>query len=234
VRHDRMRIEGRGSALMSSYDKEFTRARLRAADDLRRNGQLTATARLVGLEILACVNRVSGCAFPAEETIARQLGITGRTVRTAIGQLRAAGCIKVMRRGRSNLYFPAFLDRIGEHICPVTEPALPPIAENFGEDTGKKQPATPEKNNPLTLLSNPIRTLATQTAASLASADMLHSLAKARQRAENEIAKIIGWPCLLEAPLTEAEDLCRRWPNIDRVELLEFKRKHGKRLNIED
>ena len=96
---------------MSSYDKEFTRARLRAADDLRRNRQLTAAARLVGLEILACMNRVSRCAFPAEETIARRLGITGRTVRTAIGQLRAAGYIKVMRRGRSNVYFPAFLDQ---------------------------------------------------------------------------------------------------------------------------
>jgi DNA-binding transcriptional ArsR family regulator len=213
-------------APMSSYDKEFTRARLRAADDLRRNRQLTAAARLVGLEILACMNRVSRCAFPAEETIARRLGITGRTVRTAIGQLRAAGYIKVMRRGRSDVYFPAFLDRTAEHICHVAEPALPSTAENSSADTGKKQPATPEKNNPLTLSNNPIRTLASQTAASLASADALRLPAKVRQKAENEIAEIIGWPCLLGAPTTEAEDLCRRWPHVDSFELLEFKRKH--------
>ena len=122
-----------------------------------------------------------------------------------------------MRWRRSNVYFPAFLDRTA---------ALPSTAENSRADTGKKQPATPEKNNPLTLSSNPIRTLAGQMAASLASADALRLPAKVRQKAENEIAEIIGWPCLLRAPTTEAEDLCRRWPHVDSVELLEFKRKH--------
>src|SRR5689334_9279179 len=110
------------AAAASPYDKDFTRARLQAMDDLRRNGQLTAAARLVGLEIFACVNRVSGCAFPAEETIAKRLGISGRIVRTAIAQLRAAGCIKVMRRGRSNLYFPTF--RIEEKISGIASAGL--------------------------------------------------------------------------------------------------------------
>ena len=81
-----------------------------AADNLRHDGSLTATARLVGLEIFSFVNKVSGTAWPAEETIADRLGITARTVRTAIKQLKAAGYISVVRRDRSNMYFPMFID----------------------------------------------------------------------------------------------------------------------------
>jgi hypothetical protein len=128
---------------MSSYDKEFTRARLQAADNLRRNGHLTAAARLVGLEILACLNKTSGCAFPAEETIARRLGITVRTVRSAVAQLRKAGCISITRRGRCNVYFPAFLNAtIPEKFSGIAKPALPalpPTAEKSDTDTGKRQ-----------------------------------------------------------------------------------------------
>jgi hypothetical protein len=215
------------AAAASPYDKDFTRARLQAMDDLRRNGQLTAAARLVGLEIFACVNRVSGCAFPAEETIAKRLGISGRTVRTAIAQLRAAGCLKVMRRGRSNLYFPTF--RIEEKISGIASAGLAddehhrkktaPIPEKNSADTGKKQPPN-SVSNPI------IRTFLRETTGSLASAEALRSPVRNRQKAENEIAKIIGWDCLQAAPQAETEDLCNRWPNVDAEELLEFKRKY--------
>jgi hypothetical protein len=210
----------------SSYDKDFDRARFRAMDDLRRNGRLTPATRLVGLEIFACVNKASGCAFPAEETIAERLGIASRTVRTAVGQLGEAGYFKVMRRGRSNVYFPPFLDRTPEKISGI---ASTPLADS--EDHRKETTPTPEKTDsdtgkkhPPNSVYNPIRTLRRE--ASLASADALRSAVKARQEAENGIAKMIGWACLQAAPPGETEDLCKRWPNVNSEELFEFKRKH--------
>jgi DNA-binding FadR family transcriptional regulator len=73
--------------------KDFARARLQAADELRRDGKLSAAARLVGLEIFSYVNQASGEAFPSQGTIARRLGITDRAVRTAVKQLADAGRI---------------------------------------------------------------------------------------------------------------------------------------------
>jgi ribosomal protein S25 len=208
--------------MSEDYKKAFTRARLQAGDDLRRNGKLTAAARLVGLEIFNYVNKVSGAAWPGEETIADRLGITGRTVRTAIKQLVAAGCIKVMRRrGRSNVYFPVFADRTAENISGV-EGA--PKEEKFSVDPGKKQPLTPEKNDPLTPSSNPGRTPSTEAAAE---EKRKKRLARAsRQKAENEIADMIGWHCTTEIPREEFEDLCRRWPDVDAAELFELKQKY--------
>jgi hypothetical protein len=202
----------------ASYDKAFTRARLQAADELRRNGNLSAAARLVGWEILSCVNRVSGCAYPSEETIADRLGITGRTVRTAIKQLRTARCIQVTRLGRRNVYFPTFVDGIEENISPI-ETAVTP--EKFDRNTGKKRHRIPEKNNPLTLLSNPVRTLSTEVAA-----EEKRKKRKARQKTECEIAEVIGWECVTEIPQEEFEDLCRRWPDVDAAELFEVKEKY--------
>jgi ribosomal protein S25 len=210
--------------MSEDYNKAFTRARLQAGDDLRRNGKLTAAARLVGLEIFNCVNRVSRGAWPSEETIADRLGITGRTVRTAIKQLVAAGCIKVMRRrGRSHVYFPVFADRTAENISGV-EGA--PKEEKFSVDPGKKHPLTPEKNDPLTLVSNPVRTSSTEAATDKKRAQ--REKLKARQKAENEIADLIGWPCLQEIPPELVEDLCSRWlsGDVDQAELFELKQKY--------
>lgn len=49
-----------------------------------------------------------------------------------------------------------------------------------------------------------------------------------RQKAENDIANLIGWPCLQEIPLKLVEDLCRRWLNgdVDQAELFELKQKY--------
>jgi hypothetical protein len=205
------------------YSKAFTRARLQAADDLRRNGNLSAAARLVGLEIFSHVNRISGCAFPSEDTIAGRLGIDVRTVRRAIPQLVAAGCFKVMpRRGRSNVYFPPFVDRT-EDILSGVEPS--PTEDKLSSDRGQKRLGTEDKNSPLTLSSNSGRTL---SEAATDKKRTLREKLKARQKAENEIADLIGWSCLQEIPPELVEDLCRRWlsGDVDKAELFELKQKY--------
>src|SRR5262249_13469727 len=173
------------------HSKGFLRARLQAADELRRDGKLSAAARLVGLEIFSYVNEASGEAFPSEATIARRLGITDRTVRTAVKQLADAGRIKVTRRpGRNNLYSPAFIKQRQEKISGVGTPRSPGTPAKFDADPGKKQQGTPEKNDPLTLVLNPIRTLR----GSLATAPPRGALRspQACQKTENEIAEALG------------------------------------------
>jgi biotin operon repressor len=214
----------------AAYRKAFDRARLQAGDDLRRNGKLSAAARLVGLEIFNCVNKVTGGAWPSQETIADRLGIDDRTVRRAIKQLKAAGCIKVMRRrGRSNVYFPLFVDRT-EDILSGVEPR--PTEDNLSSDPGQKVPVTPDKNDPLTLVSNPVRTPSTEPATDKKRAQ--REKLKARQKAENEIADLIGWACLQEIPSELVEDLCSRWlsGDVDQAELFDLKQKYDQRARV--
>jgi biotin operon repressor len=207
------------------YDKAFTRARLQAGDDLRRNGQLSVTARLVGLEILSCVNKVSGCAFPSEETIAARLRIARRTVIRAIKELKAAGSIKAMRHGRRNVYFPPFVDQIGANLSPMGEVGPRPTGDKSDADRCQKSHVTCDSNDPLTLSGNPGGTL---SEAATDKKPTQREKLKARQRAENEIADLIGRSCLQEMPLELAEDLCRRWlsGDVDKAELFELKQKY--------
>src|SRR5262249_1659109 len=219
---------------------DFKRAQLDAMDDLRRNGQITKAARLVGLEILARVNRVKGCAYPAEEKIARDLGISSRTVRRAIGQLKAAGCIKITRRGRNNVYAPAFLDRIPDIISktpdnlscndtPDNLSAIRPLTHgNSKTDIPKRGLRIPDNKDPLTL--EPVLTLyrtpSQKRARSLALRTRFARAPREQQKAENEIAEALGWECFTAIPTAEAEDLRKRWPNVGETELLELKRKY--------
>jgi biotin operon repressor len=210
------------------HSKDFARARLQAADELRRDGKLSAAARLVGLEIFSYVNQASGEAFPSEATIARRLGITDRTVRTAVKQLADAGRIKVTRRrGRNNLYSPAFIKQTQEKISGVGTPRSSGTPEKFDADPGKKQQGTPEKNDPLTLLLNPMRTLRGSLATAPPTGALRSPQAQARQKTENEIAEALGWQCFMAMPTAEAEDLRKRWPNVEKAELLELKGKYN-------
>jgi Helix-turn-helix domain len=193
------------------------RAKLQAMDDLRRNKALTAAARLVGLEIFSRVNKASKCAWPSEETIADCLGIVDRTVRRAIKQLIEASEISVMRRGRSNVYFPTFVDRMEDNMSGVNGSTTP---DNFDTDTGQKQHATPDKNDPLILKENSVMN-------SVGVCGEKRERQARRQQAENAIAEIVGRDCLAEAPVEEVEALCFRWPDIEEVELTEFKLKYA-------
>jgi len=216
--------------MADGYNKAFTHARLWAMDDLRRTGNLSAATRLVGLEIFSCANRINGAAWPSEKTIASRLGLSVRTVRTAINQLQPS-YIEVMRRGRNNVYYPSFrmfVDQMGEKISGVEEAATP---EKFSTDTGKKQQATPAKNDPLNLKVNPGRSPSTEAATEERKIAQRNKR-KARQKAENEIADVVGRECLAEAPVDEVEDLCRRWPDVNAAELFEFKQKYGPRTRV--
>jgi biotin operon repressor len=209
-------------------NKDFARARLQAADELRRDGKLSATARLVGLEIFSYVNQASGEAFPSEPTIARRLGITDRTVRTAVKQLTDAGHIKVTRRrGRNNLYSPAFIKQTQEKISGVGTPRSSGTPEKFDADPGKKQQGTPEKNDPLTLLLNPIRTLRGSLATAPPTGALRSPQASKQQETENEIAKALSWQTFMAIPKREADELRKRWPNVEETALLELKRKYA-------
>ena len=210
------------------HSKGFLRARLQAADELRRDGKLSAAARLVGLEIFSYVNQASGEAFPSEATIARRLGITDRTVRTAVKQLADAGHINVRRRrGRNNLYSPTFIAQ--EKISGVGTPRSSGTPEKFDADPGKKQQGTPEKNDPLTLLLNPIRTLGGSLATAPPTGALRSPQARKQQETENEIANALGWLTFTAMPPDEVEDLRKRWPNVEETELLELKRKYAPR-----
>jgi Helix-turn-helix domain len=211
------------------YRKVFMRARLQAMDNLRRNGKLSATARIVGLEILACVNSVNGGAWPSETTIACRLGFGERTVRRAIVQLTADGFKVMRRRGRSNVYFPAFADRTEANLAGVV---ADPKEANLASNPGQKRPHTPDKNDRLTLSSNPGRTPSTEAATDKKRAQREKLMA--RQKAENEIADLIGWACLQEIPPELVEDLCSRWSSgdVDQAELFELKQKYGPRARV--
>jgi DNA-binding transcriptional ArsR family regulator len=204
--------------------KYFARARLQAGDELRRDAKLSPAARLVGLEIFSYVNQASGEAFPSEATIARCLGITERTVRTAVKKLADAGRIKVRRRGRNNVYSPVLIKHTQEKLSGVGPSQSSGTREKCDADLGKKQQGTPEKNDPLTLLINPIRTLRR----SLATAPPTGALRsrQASQKTENEIAEALGWHWFMALPLAEVEDLRKRWP-VEETKLLELKRKYA-------
>jgi hypothetical protein len=57
---------------------------------------------------------------------------------------------------------------------------------------------------------------------------------KTRQRAENEIADLIGWSCLQEIPPELVEDLCGRWlsGDVDKAELYQIKQKYDPRARV--
>jgi len=209
--------------------KDFARARLQAADELRRNGKLSATARLVGLEIFSCINRVNGQAYPSEQTIASRLGIADKTVKRAIAQLQTAGYIKVTRRGRNNVYSPSFIDQIGDKKAPITNPPnrKPGAGDKNGTDRGHFF-QNRGQNDPPNSITNPVLTLRGSLATAPPTGALRSPQVQARQKTENEIAKALGgWPCFMAVPLAEAEDLRKRWPNVKETKLLELKRKYA-------
>jgi hypothetical protein len=96
--------------------KKFDAARLALADRLRRDASKTPSARIVGADIIARTNFVTGDSWASEATLAKDLGLTVRTVKRGIHDIRGDYLI-VEKRGRSNRYRPKF--------ALLTEPELP-------------------------------------------------------------------------------------------------------------
>jgi hypothetical protein len=72
-----------------------------AAEALNRHPDLSATARRVALELLNCIKRDTGLAWPSEARMATALGISDRSIRRAKVELAALGLLTWVRRGTS-------------------------------------------------------------------------------------------------------------------------------------
>jgi hypothetical protein len=51
--------------------------------------------------------------------------------------------------------------------------------------------------------------------------------ARKQQETENEIANALGWQCFMAMPTAEADDLRKRWPNVEQAEMVDLKPKYG-------
>lgn len=100
---------------------EFTRRKLQAVDRLMYDYRLNPTERLVGFDIYSRLNRVTGDAWPSQETIASALRLSARTVRRAIDRLKDLDYIRVKFDGRVNRYTPRLISGAIGHQCPVDE-----------------------------------------------------------------------------------------------------------------
>jgi helix-turn-helix protein len=133
--------------------KDFDRKRLQLADRLRRDASKTPSARLVGADIIARANLVTGDCWASEATLAKDLGLTARTIKRAIHDLRG-NYIEVEKCGRSNRYRPNF--------ALVDDPRLPlaggtdmtAIGDKNDSDRGQKRPGIGDKSDPQTLIEN--------------------------------------------------------------------------------
>jgi hypothetical protein len=136
--------------------KERDHARLSFLDELRRSPMFTPAAKLVGWEIVQCVDEELGYAWPKEETLAEWLNIDERTVVRAVNDLERVSVILVERIRRRvhhyvAPYFWSLTDKLSlQHTAGASGGAtkMPP-----GGD--KDVPRKGDKDAPLTALKNP-------------------------------------------------------------------------------
>lgn len=141
----------------------FTRRKFEWLQTVMHDGKLSASARLVCYEIARHLNKVSGDAWPSEETVARNLGITVRTVERAIAQLDGrpfdnlgrptrVAYIATTLNGRSNNYIPNF------SVIPDKLSGVPsPKPDKNDRNTRQFRQETPDKKGGLSLLSKPFQ-----------------------------------------------------------------------------
>ena len=122
-------------------------------DELLHDPRLSAAARLVGIELLRCVNRAVGYAWPGREFVAMQLAFTVPTVRNSVKDLERLGYFSVERNvdGRTSHYWPRFIERRGKKIFPSVRTRGEKRLPSGGEQI---RPARGEENRP----QSPLRT----------------------------------------------------------------------------
>ena len=101
---------------------------------------LTAGTKVAAFALLKFINRKDGRAFASEETIAKACGMTERGVRAAIAALKAAGFVRVVRRGRmqSNLVYLAL--PVTGTVREVTGMDVPSDRHDHDKVTGMAMP----------------------------------------------------------------------------------------------
>ncbi|EJC77677.1 HTH domain-containing protein [Rhizobium leguminosarum bv. trifolii WSM2012] len=89
---------------------KFTSWKLDLLDRMSADHRLSATDFRTAYRVFSYMDAHSGACFPRQETIAADLGVTDRTVRNSLANLRACGWLKIEERalpkgrGKSNFY----------------------------------------------------------------------------------------------------------------------------------
>jgi hypothetical protein len=188
--------------------KERDHARLSFLDELRRSPLLTPTTKLVGWEIVQCVDESLGYAWPKVETLAEWLNIDERTVVRAVEELERVPVILVERvRRRVNHYLVPYFWVLGDKLS-LQHAASPNVGRTKMSPTSDKDvPRKGDKDAALTPLKIPYSSpegggyrgrdvgspLAAQLATELwriARIDIVHLSQRQRR---NEIAEVQSW-----------------------------------------
>ncbi|MBO6901187.1 MAG: helix-turn-helix domain-containing protein [Rhizobiaceae bacterium] len=139
---------------------KFTRDKLAWLDHLAEDRSISAPAfRLAYVIASRFLNRTTGEAWPAQETLAKVLGLKVRQVGNLVGELVKAGHLRAKRggRGRTNIYQIRFDDRqdvADQHVDDQQE-----IADQEATLTGNSARFDPQFSDSLTgkiLPPNPI------------------------------------------------------------------------------
>jgi DnaA N-terminal domain/Helix-turn-helix domain len=117
----------------------------RLAKSICKDVSLSAATRLVGWLIADMINMEHGFAWPAQELMAKKLGLAVRTVQRAVADLEAAGHLIVRKDGRSFRYYPGKLK--GDNLSGVENNGR---HFRYGQQT--KATSTGDKKAPLSIL----------------------------------------------------------------------------------
>jgi Helix-turn-helix domain len=186
--------------------KERDHARLSFLDELRRSP--LSTAKLVGWEIVQCVDESLGYAWPKGETLAEWLNIDERTVVRAVEELERVPVILVERvRRRVNHYLVPYFWVLGDKLS-LQRSTSPNVGRKKMSPTDDRDvPRKGDKDAPLTPFKSPYSSpesrgyrgrdvgsaLAAQLATELwriARIDVVHLSHRQRR---NEIGEVQSW-----------------------------------------
>ncbi len=143
----------------------FTRRKYEWLEAVMHDGRLSASARLVAYEIARHLNKVTGDAWPSQQTIADLLGLGLRTVERAVAELE--GKNSNGNNGLPKVYMVSAIDRRSKSYIPcfniIGTPAnlageIPAksdeIPAKMAGDTRQKGGSIPAKKGGLSLLNN--------------------------------------------------------------------------------
>ena len=139
--------------------KQFKAKRFALIDRLRRDGDKTASTRLIGAEIIGLTNYVSGDAWPGADYLAKQIDVCIRTVWRAVAELAVnkgspANYLHVTHTSRSNRYRPNFA-LLDQKQLPLEGGAIAgATCDKNDTDIGQIVTPTCDKRYPLSLLKN--------------------------------------------------------------------------------
>jgi hypothetical protein len=90
--------------MTSAEKKSFTSNKLTFLDAMSKDTRLTANAFRVAFRLLQHFSNDAGAAFPAQATLASEVGCSIRSIKDAIADLVESGWIEIVRNGKRNFY----------------------------------------------------------------------------------------------------------------------------------